>query len=349
MRNPFLCLAVMLICPSLVLADAVVFDDGSRDDLDKMVDVNGPEQKELAYAQLSLRVYNGNIANLEFSPEEKDKSFVIPLLEKEAEASLPSTDEAIRDFLAAHATIQDAVGLKEIQPVVSNDYYKKLSEKTEAGIKEQVVLQMTQNLRPATAEVRDVRVSGESVKIIAQGNSYLGAMNGLIQMDKSGGQWIIADESWFIGGSEQRKHDGVVADVFTATKEDFVQDRHQAISLERQIEPEFSIKKRELYKLRKVNAPKHKNAFTYTFFMESKNKKEADNDPEEELVDDRKRLHILWTGPKELVPEQKLYHTTYPLDVSVARDDDGYLPGEFNLMLPEKKPNTFLASFLYSF
>ena len=348
MKNPFLYVAVMLICPSLVLADAVVFEDGSRDELDQVDSAS--DKKELTYAQVSLRIYNKDITNLEVTQQEvKEKTFTIPFLEKEAEASLPSTDDAVRDYMSAHGRIQNAVRLKEIQPYVSPNYYQKLTEKTQSGIKEQVVLQMVQNMRPSMAQVRDARVSDEAVKITAKGDSYLGPMDGLIQMNKYGEHWIIAEESWFLGDKSVPQN-AAVTDVFIATQEDFLQDGQALISFERQIEPAFAIQKRKLYNLRKVHAPKHKNAFTYTFFMESREKTEVSDDGSDvPTQEERKRLHIRWTGPKELVPEQKLYHTKYPLDVSVARDDDGYLPNEFNLSLPERKPNTFLASFLYSF
>ena len=63
----------------------------------------------------------------------------------------------------------------------------------------------------------------------------------------------------------------------------------------------------------------------------------------------RPHLHVLWTGPRQMFPEQTTINNEYPVDVSVADDDEGYMSGELNLRLPKKRPNEITASWLWNF
>ena len=63
----------------------------------------------------------------------------------------------------------------------------------------------------------------------------------------------------------------------------------------------------------------------------------------------RPKMHILWSGPNKMMPQQKEIKNEYPVDVSIANDDDGYAPGELNLLLPKKRPNGVTASLMWTF
>ncbi|MBL8013817.1 MAG: hypothetical protein JNN05_08225 [Candidatus Omnitrophica bacterium] len=62
----------------------------------------------------------------------------------------------------------------------------------------------------------------------------------------------------------------------------------------------------------------------------------------------RTHMHVLWTGSRRLMKEQKVQQQ-YPIDFSIANFDDGYSPGQWNLILPDKKPREVVVSFLWNF
>jgi hypothetical protein len=107
--------------------------------------------------------------------------------------------------------------------------------------------------------------------------------------------------------------------------------------------------------LQRVPNTRQKRAFTFVFLM-NKEKGEARKIRKQHKIvleemppAQKRRMHILWTGSKKIVKEQKVIDDTYPLDVSIARYDEGFSPGEWNLVLPSKKPKEIAVSFLWSF
>lgn len=96
----------------------------------------------------------------------------------------------------------------------------------------------------------------------------------------------------------------------------------------------------------KVNNTRKKQAFMFVFLMNRQKPQEA---PKEDLAKKRKHMHIMWTGSKKLMPKQKNIENKYPIDVSIDNYSDGFVPGEWNLALPDKKPREVSISFLWSF
>ncbi len=84
----------------------------------------------------------------------------------------------------------------------------------------------------------------------------------------------------------------------------------------------------------------------FVFLM---NNKAEENKPQEDSEHIRNRMHVLWTGSKKIVKEQKLIKDEYPVDVSIANYDDGYDANACNVVLPNRKPRGVSVSFVWSF
>jgi len=96
----------------------------------------------------------------------------------------------------------------------------------------------------------------------------------------------------------------------------------------------------------KVNNTRQKQAFMFVFLM---NKPSQEVAPVQKVSAQRKHMHIMWTGSKRLMPEQKNIENKYPVDISIDNYSDGFMPGEWNLALPDKKPKEVSVSFLWAF
>ena len=92
-----------------------------------------------------------------------------------------------------------------------------------------------------------------------------------------------------------------------------------------------------------ATASRHKRAFMFVFLM---NNRQVNQEKAEKP---HKRMHILWTGSKKMFTDQTIIDDEYPIDVTIAPYKDGYSPGEWNVVLPNKKPREVLVSFLWTF
>jgi hypothetical protein len=95
--------------------------------------------------------------------------------------------------------------------------------------------------------------------------------------------------------------------------------------------------------LTKIKSDRRKKSIVFVFLM-NKDKKDSKQKPDHE----KKRLHILWPS-KRMLLEQKIVEDQYPVDVSIANYTDGYSPGEWNLVLPSKKPREVIVSLMWTF
>lgn len=98
--------------------------------------------------------------------------------------------------------------------------------------------------------------------------------------------------------------------------------------------------------LTKVRNNPRKQSFMFVFLM---NKDKAKRLHRKTKDNPRSHMHLLWTGSKKLMPEQKVIENRYPVDVSIANYDDGYAAGEWNLVLPNKKPREVGISLMWTF
>ena len=112
------------------------------------------------------------------------------------------------------------------------------------------------------------------------------------------------------------------------------------------VSPEYTVKKGFLY-LTKVPASRHKRSFMFVFLM---NPEKLDPKKAKTINgSSHKRMHVMWTGSKKVVDEQRLVEDQYPIDVSIAHYSDGYSSEGWNLVLPNKKPRELLISLMWSF
>ena len=113
------------------------------------------------------------------------------------------------------------------------------------------------------------------------------------------------------------------------------------------VSPEYTVKKGFL-SLTKVSVDRNRRALMFVFLM---NQDKVDSGKLKGQVSDnhRTRVHVLWPGSKKIKLEQRLIEHEYPVDVSIANYEDGYAAGEWNLVLPTKKPREVKVSLLWSF
>lgn len=113
------------------------------------------------------------------------------------------------------------------------------------------------------------------------------------------------------------------------------------------VSPEYSINRNKLGLVKVTKDRGSKEAITFVFVMNEHRKESQEN--KRSLADERKRLHLMWTGSKKVMVNQKVIDDQYPLDLSLANYEDGYAPDEFNVILPSRKPKQVGVSFLWSF
>lgn len=111
------------------------------------------------------------------------------------------------------------------------------------------------------------------------------------------------------------------------------------------ITPDYAINKNFL-SLTKVSKNRRKQALMFTFLM-NKDKKEDVNKSAISKFSSRTRMHIL--GPTRLFPEQQVIDDELPVNVSTAKYEDGFAKGEWNFILPSKKPREVDISLMWSF
>jgi hypothetical protein len=91
--------------------------------------------------------------------------------------------------------------------------------------------------------------------------------------------------------------------------------------------------------LSKIHNDKNTRAITFVFLM-NKDKNAPKDSP-------RMRMHIM--GSPKIFKEQRIVQNELPLDVTMAKYDDGYAPREWNMVLPNKKPREVKVELLWSF
>ncbi len=117
------------------------------------------------------------------------------------------------------------------------------------------------------------------------------------------------------------------------------------------VSPDYKIN-RNFLSLTKVPNVNHKQAIMFVFLMNNNRyeRKRSSSDINTILKDNpRTRMHVLWPGSKKINLEQKIIADEYPVDISIANKEDGYAQGEWNLVLPNKKPREVRVSLLWSF
>jgi hypothetical protein len=136
---------------------------------------------------------------------------------------------------------------------------------------------------------------------------------------------------------ENGKNDPIAATLFVENT--YAYERSASVLSE--ISPDYRINKNFL-SLTKVATNRRKESIMFTFLMNKDKVNPNLNDHP------RHRMHVLWPS-KRMMLEQMVIDDQYPVDLSVAKYQDGYAPREWNLVLPNKKPREVGVSLLWSF
>ncbi len=114
-----------------------------------------------------------------------------------------------------------------------------------------------------------------------------------------------------------------------------------------EVSPEYTIDSGFLY-LTKVPYNRSKRSIMFVMLMNG-DKHGLQQTKDLDSLHSGPRVHVLWPGSKKIKLQQKLIKDEYPLDISVANYEDGYAAGEWNMVLPYKKPREVKVSLLWVF
>lgn len=307
------------------------------------------ETTEIRYGLSNLQFNIGPVREVKIDRQARQK--VAFSLVTTAQASDVTDEQLVRVCEA----VNEARRVEDLQAVLSDNYYQLLKGKVDAGASQYIVLAALQSMRPQKIRIIDSHIDERHAELAVAGESNLGPMRGLVRLSKTGTVWKIDEETWFAGGkiAQQRKDPIVRALNSLPARNKY--DQAKPSGLLSEVSPDYAVN-RNFLSLAKVPKDRRRQAIMFVFMMnkdkdKAKAENEKDQDPFGRLVAaaPRARMHILWTGPKKMVPDQKVIENRYPMDVSIAKYEDGYAPGEWNMVMPSKKPREVRVSFLWSF
>jgi hypothetical protein len=240
--------------------------------------------------------------------------------------------------------VNKATALHELQPVLSAPNFQLLKTKEKEGISQYTILATIQSMRPQNIRVLDSKIEEGRATAVVTGRSQFGPMPGVIHLVKDDGLWKIEREEWQAAQSQLSVHNFLSPRAFR-------EDTKRA-GLIAQVSPDVQVN-RNMLSLTKVPFNKDKRAIMFVFLM---NKSKSDLRkakilPGENVAQDKRGyMHIMWTGSKKIVRDQSLFQDGYyPADVSLAHYDDGFAAGEWNMVLPRKRPREVKMALLWSF
>jgi hypothetical protein len=238
--------------------------------------------------------------------------------------------------------VNDATALHQLQPVLSAHNYHLLKAKEKEGVSQYTILANIQSMRPQNIRVLDSKIEEGRATAAVTGTSQFGPMPGLIHLVKDDGIWKIESEEWQAVNKP--------APIYSMVSSRLTSEWRRP-GLISQLSPDCDAK-HNILGLRKVPFNKDKKAIMFVFFMDKKNDlRKAKVLPGENVArDERGYMHIMWTGSKKIVREQAFIQDGYyPADVSIGHFDDGFEPGEWNMVLPRNKPRAIKLAWLWSF
>ncbi len=251
-----------------------------------------------------------------------------------AEAAEMPAPIMLQDFQRMIVMVNDATRLEQLRPVLTEKNYKTLTTKVNSGVSQYTVLAMIQAMRPSEVRITDSHIDADRAELAVEGRSSYGLMKGVVRVTKNDGAWKIESEKWN-AGDRDIKGSALNSGPHTRGVPTLFLDR---------VSPEYKIN-RNFLTLNKVPTTRSKRAFMFVFLMNGQ-KKDPGLDKEHKS---RAHMHIMWPGSRKSLKEQKEIKDQYPVDVSIANYADGFSAGEWNLVLPNKKPREISISLLWSF
>lgn len=306
---------------------------------------------EVRFGPSSLKFNSGPAQEVKIDHSSLSTDGGLFALEKSAEAAILPRDLTIPQLEKLCNAVNEANEMADLKTILSPGYYQFLDNRVKSGSSQYMVLAMLQAIRPHHIQIMDFNINEERGAVSVKGRSYFGPVSGLLRVVKDDGIWKIEKEDWYAGGQETRDY---IASVLNPVS---IKTKYTPVNntgLIAQLSPDSRVNHNRLALSR---APYHKNGRSINFvFMLKKAKTEADRSP---LIYDRGKsaqvkarpapMHVLWTGSKRLMPEQKVVDADSPVDFSIANFDDGYAPGQWNFIIPTKKPRELTVSFLLNF
>jgi len=344
-RHPIIIfLTTLLILPSLSSAYTVTLEDG-RELINQFPKVE-KSTAQLQYALFSVQYSKTQVKHVALNKSSKESMGSKLSLVSVAQAATQKPDAIINDYIEARKTIQESTRLEELKDVIMKSQYEALSQRILAGVHESVLLEMMKGLIPHNVDVYDSEISEAHATLIAMAEDRTGTLHGVITMEKENGLWKISHEKWV--GDQEFDPDEVSPTLWVNSE--VRKDNRKRNSLVSKFNKEYHLNQNML-DLDKFRLNKHKESFMFMFYVQKEQglKGKVKRGLEEKDETKTSHLHILFTGPRLLVPKQKVYKEGLPLDVSMAHYKQGYRPGNLNLRLPRKKPKAVKVGLLYRF
>jgi hypothetical protein len=299
-----------------------------------------PDSVEIPYVFSKLTLKSG--------PVEQARIDHPPKVARETPFSLIPAAEATEiltnDYLEKLCnSVNTATRLDELKAVLSQHNFELLKAKEKEGASQYTILAVIQSMRPHDIHVTDSDVQENRATVAVSGWSQYGPTQGVVHLVKDDDVWKIESEEW-----KADKDHMPIYTFFSPTKN--AAPRNDLLA---HISPDCAYKYNVLG-LTQVPFHRESKAISFVYLM---NKRKIDPNqhkilPGEDVavIKDRGRMHILFTGSKKYPKEQMVVENyDYPMDVSVAKYNDGFAPSEWNMILPRKKPREIDVSLLWSF
>jgi hypothetical protein len=318
----------------------------------KTPDRKDVHQLQVYYGASSLQFQKGPVKVVRLDHRTRTLDGNVFSFEKTAEATGLPDSMTIKDFEDMGNAVNGAGRLEDLKPVLSQRYFQLLQDKVNAGVSPYVVLAMLQAMRPDEQQVMDFKFHNDQADLIVRGRSHFGIDQGIIHLIREANLWKIDREEWQTGGKRSL---GAMGAVFKPLSSPKNYTTIHASGILEQISPDYKYN-RNFLSLTRVPFQKNRRAITFVFLIK-KNKNDL-NSSDDVYVKGKNgkvkenyptQMHVLWTGSKKLMSEQKIVDNHAPVDFSVANFEDGYSPGQWNLILPNKKPREVVISVLMNF
>lgn len=312
---------------------------------------------QISYTQSQLTFSTGSVREVRIdyrapAPKNEGLSLITP-----AHAAPPPFKA--QDFYTIYDHLNNAFRLNDLKPYITDAYYDQLQARIKAGASSHAVMAMLQAMRPQKAAILESKIDDTHAELILTGRSNLGVMRGRVHLVGTDAGWRVEREQWYVGGKEKKDSFGASYDMLSGRT---TQVHPAQVDMMSSVSPDYVIN-RNFLDLTKISKSRRKQSVMFVFLMNGK----KDNTEEQQGIGrllpkqtlfhydamdknhQRNRLHVMWTGPKKILKDQKVIENEYPVDLSIARYDDGYAPGEWNMVLPNKKPREVAVSLMWSF
>lgn len=265
-----------------------------------------------------------------------------------AEAAMDPAEVIITNFMTQYGRLKESVSLDEVRTVMTQDAMAGLEEKLAAGVQEIMIVEMLKSMFPdMELEVYDAAVTPNEAVLAVRDARQRKDIQGVIVLRQESGSWKIQQAQWLEDPDYLRNPNPF--DLVESTLLLTYAEGADPVGMKEQWEYAPYRLDSNVLSLQRVSNKFTKSSFVFVFLVERKKRV----DPDTELPANKKttsQLHILWTGPRQLVPQQRVYSDLrLPLDVSVAHYKQGYKSNVWNLRLPRRRPKEVSFVLLYKF